>query len=120
MRRGLSQIGALAALALLAGAPGAALADPFDDPPALVACDNDRLLDAVRTAIAQNIQMRVRSTSAVRTVSRTAAGAVCTLHAVATTGEEDDVTYTLALRGGGTDFLITDVTQTRAPNSTAP
>ena len=120
MRRGHSQLVALAALALLATGAGPALADPFDDPPALVACDNDRLLTAVRAAIAQNIQMTVRSTSAIRTVSHTATGAVCTLHAVATTGEEDDVTYTLTLHGAGTDFLITDVTQTRAPNSTAP
>lgn len=120
MRRGLPELGALAALALLAGGPTAALADPFDDPPALARCDDRRLLTAVRSAIAQNIQMTVRSTANIRTVSRNTSEAVCMLHVVATTGEEDEVTYTLTLRSGGTDFLITDVTQTRAPNPTAP
>ena len=110
----------VAGLALLAGGATAARADPFDDAPTLVSCDDDRLLTVVRAAIAQNIRMTVRSTSNIRSVSRTATGGVCTLHAVATTGEEDNVTYTLTLHGGGTDFLITDVTQTRAPNGSAP
>lgn len=121
MRPGSTRLCALAALALVLAGPATALADPFDDDVATLSrCDDARLLDAVRTAIAHNIQMTVRSVSSIRTVSRTNSAATCTLHAVATSGEEDDVTYTLTLRGGGTDFLVTDVTQTRPPNRPAP
>lgn len=119
-RRTIISGAALACVIATAAIVPAALADPFDDAPRLARCDDRALMTAVREAIAANIQLRIRAVSAIRSVSRTTDAGVCMAHVVATTGEEDEVTYTLTLHGSGTNFLITDVTQTSAPTTPSP